>query len=817
MDEAERRQRILDETRALVRERLAGRGFDRDRDPVRYAGRVYDDDDVAAVVEAGLDFWLTLGPQGDVFERDLATTLGRKKSLLVNSGSSANLVAVAALTSHLLDAPLRPGDEVLTVAAGFPSTVAPILQVGAVPVFVDIDAATANARVDRLAEAITPRTRAIVLAHTLGNPFDLDAVQALCREHSLYLVEDNCDALGSTYKGRPTGAFGDLSTQSFYPPHHITMGEGGAVSCDDGRLYRAAKSLRDWGRDCWCPSGEDDTCGKRFGWKLGDLPFGYDHKYVYSHIGYNLKPTDLQAAIGVTQLRKLDDFTRRRRENHAALAEAAARVPWLRVQQATPGSEPSWFGLLLTLADDAPVDRAAVLAHLQTRRIHTRLLFAGNLLRQPAFRDIRCRVVGDLTATDKVAEDGFFLGVYPGIDAAQRAYVQEVLAELEGLAPSGAPRASASEAPQASASDAPQASASEAPAGRDDVVAEDLAGLADALGEVAGDLAGRHMVVTGAAGLLAGFLVRAVAWLNAHVLDEPCRVTGIVRRPPPPDSLAADLADLPGVRLILGDAREVPPDLRDVDLFVLAATKGSPRAYLAEALPTLQLNSSGLERWLDFAVASQARAVLYVSSGEVYGSPEVTPTPETYVGRVDPTSPRSVYAGAKRFGELLALTRHRDAGLPVKIVRPFQVFGPGLRPGDGRAMADFLEAAAAGGEITLRSAGTARRTFMYLADATEAFLRVLLRGEPGGVYNVGAEGEEVSIRELAERIVAAAGGDARVHVAGEVDPAGVGSPSVTHPDTTRLRTELGFRPRHDLDALIRRTLRWLRRDGGMAV
>jgi len=390
------------------------------------------DDEIKQAALAAMDSrqWI-LGPECKQFEAELARYVGVRHALLVNSGSSANLIAFAALTSPQLERPLAPGDEVLTVAAGFPTTVAPAVQHGCVPVFVDVDLATGNVLVDRLEGAVSPRTRAVMIAHTLGNPYDLDAVTDLCRRRDLYLVEDNCDALGSVYKGRKTGTFGDLATQSFYPPHHLTMGEGGAVLTNSGRLKRVAESFRDWGRDCWCPSGKDNTCGKRFDWDLGDLPHGYDHKYVYSHLGYNLKPLDVQAAIGRKQLLKLDDFVAARRANHARLRQALE--PYqdsLILPEATPCTEPSWFGLLITVRDGAPFTRAELVAHLEGRHVQTRQLFGGNLLRQPAFKGIAHRVVGGLANTDKIMRDGFFIGVYPGLTGEMLDYVAEGFADF---------------------------------------------------------------------------------------------------------------------------------------------------------------------------------------------------------------------------------------------------------------------------------------------------------------------------------------------------------------------------------------------------
>jgi CDP-6-deoxy-D-xylo-4-hexulose-3-dehydrase len=422
---------ILDKVRDYYVQRHADRPFVPGTHKVPYAGRVFDADELVAAVDAVLDFWLTLGPQGEAFERELAGYVGTRHAVVVNSGSSANLVALASLTSPQLDRPLRPGDEVVTAAAGFPTTVAPIVQHGCVPVFLDVRLDTANVMAERLEDAVGPRTRAVMLAHTLGNPFDLDAVLDVVRRHDLYLIEDNCDALGSTYRGRRTGTFGHLATQSFYPPHHLTMGEGGAVLTDSGRLKRIAESFRDWGRDCWCASGKDNTCGKRFGWQLGELPHGYDHKYVYSHLGYNLKPLDVQAAIGRQQLRKLDGFVAARRANHARLLAALRpSEEHLLLAQPTPGSEPSWFGLLLTVRDGAPFTRAELVAHLERHQVQTRQLFGGNLLRQPAFKSVPRRVVGDLVNTDKLMNDAFFIGVYPGLTPAMLTHVEEVFADF---------------------------------------------------------------------------------------------------------------------------------------------------------------------------------------------------------------------------------------------------------------------------------------------------------------------------------------------------------------------------------------------------
>lgn len=381
------------------------------------SGRVFDADELQHLVDSSLDFWLTSGRYAEQFERQLAQFLGVRHVLLCNSGSSANLLALSALTSPKLgERQLRPGDEVLTAAAGFPTTVNPIIQNQLVPVFLDVDLQTHNIDVTQLEEAITPKTKAIMVAHTLGNPFNVEAVLEIAKRHNLWVIEDNCDALGSTYKGQFTGTFGDLATISFYPAHHITMGEGGAVLTNKPALKKLVESFRDWGRDCWCAPGVDNTCGKRFEWQLGDLPYGYDHKYTYSHIGYNLKLTDMQAAVGVAQLKKLPHFIEVRRRNWQLLYEGLK--PWeefFMLPEPTPHSNPSWFGFLLTVRPGAPFNRHELIQHLESQKIATRLLFGGNLIRQPAYQGVNYRVVGDLKNSDLVMNHSFWLGVYPQI------------------------------------------------------------------------------------------------------------------------------------------------------------------------------------------------------------------------------------------------------------------------------------------------------------------------------------------------------------------------------------------------------------------
>ncbi|MGK4906473.1 lipopolysaccharide biosynthesis protein RfbH [Streptomyces albus] len=419
----DRRQYILDLVRAHHDE-VSDDTFVPGVTPLLPSGAVLDAEDRAALVTAALDLSIAARGHARAFEREFARKLGRRKAFLTNSGSSANLLALAALTSPKLgERRLRPGDEIITAAAGFPTTVNPIVQQGMVPVFVDIEPPTYNTTVERVAAAVGERTRGIILAHAMGNPFEAAELAAFARERGLWLIEDNCDAVGSVYKDALTGGFGHLSTVSFYPAHHVTMGEGGCVLTDSLELAGIVESFRDWGRDCWCDPGEDNRCHKRFDMRHGDLPYGYDHKYVFSHIGYNLKSTDLQAALGLSQLTKLDDFGARRRHNWQRMRTGLEGLPGLLLPEPTPGSDPSWFGFVITVLPDAGFTRRDLQLHLEQHRIGTRLLFSGNLTRQPAYRSVRYRVAGDLTHSDTVTADTLWTGVYPALSDEKIDYI----------------------------------------------------------------------------------------------------------------------------------------------------------------------------------------------------------------------------------------------------------------------------------------------------------------------------------------------------------------------------------------------------------
>jgi CDP-6-deoxy-D-xylo-4-hexulose-3-dehydrase len=427
-NEKEIRKEIFNKVKELYQLRKNREKFIPGETRINYAGRIYDEKEIINLVDASLDFWLTAGRYANQFEKEFAEFLGIKHCLLTNSGSSANLLAISALTSPKLGAKrLKPDDEVITTACGFPTTLNPIIQNNLIPVFIDVDLGTYNIRVDKIEEAITEKTKAMFIPHTLGNPAELDKIMEIVKKYDLFLIEDNCDSLGSKYKEKYTGTFGHISTCSFYPAHHITMGEGGAVLTNDSELKKIIASFRDWGRDCWCDPGHDNTCGKRFGWQLGKLPFGYDHKYIYSHIGYNLKITDMQAAIGVEQLKKLPGFVEKRKENFRLLYEGLRKYEkWFILPKATENSESSWFGFPLLVKEDAPFTRAKIVDCLEENKIATRMLFGGNLIKQPAYEDVKYKVIGSLTNTDLVMNNLFWIGVYPGMMEEKLNYVVKI-------------------------------------------------------------------------------------------------------------------------------------------------------------------------------------------------------------------------------------------------------------------------------------------------------------------------------------------------------------------------------------------------------
>lgn len=441
MDANKLKQEILKKTKeyySLVHEKTLKQEFVSGKSRVNYAGRVFDEREMINLVDSSLDFWLTYGTYSKQFEKEFAKMLGVRWAFLVNSGSSANLLAFFALTSPLLkERRIKRGDEVITVAAGFPTTVAPIVQYGAVPVFVDMELQYFNIDHTKLELAINPKTKAVMVAHTLGNPFNIKAVKEFCDKHNLWLIEDNCDALGSLYDGKPTGTWGDIGTSSFYPPHHMTMGEGGAAYTNDPLLKKIMLSMRDWGRDCWCESGVDNTCKKRFSQKFGELPIGYDHKYVYSHFGFNLKVSDMQAAVGCAQIEKFPTFVARRKENFKRLYDGLKDIKELILVTPQPNSDPSWFGFMMTVADGAKFSRNDLSEYLENANIQTRNLFAGNMTRHPLFLDLQkgidFRIVGELKNTDKIMNDSLWIGVYPGMSVEKIDYCIGKIREFVGV------------------------------------------------------------------------------------------------------------------------------------------------------------------------------------------------------------------------------------------------------------------------------------------------------------------------------------------------------------------------------------------------
>lgn len=433
-DHKQLRKEILDKTKEFYHARFGDNNYSPGKSRVNYAGRVFDEQELMNAVNASLDFWLTEGRYTEQFSEKIADYLGVDNVLLTVSGSSANLLAFASLTSEKLGGKrLKPGDEVISVAAGFPATVTPIIQYGLVPVFVDVDQETYNINIEQAKKAITDKTKCIFIAHTLGNPFDLDAIMEIAEEHDLWVIEDNCDAFGSKYKGKFTGTFGHLSTISFYPAHHITTGEGGAVITNDAQLARIVRSFRDWGRDCYCMGGENNTCGKRFSQQFGNLPFGYDHKYVYSEIGYNLKMTEMQAAIGSAQMDKLDLFGEKRKENFRKHYRIFSKYPkYFNLPKATDGTDPSWFAFIITVNESAPFKRDEITTYLNSKLIETRNLFSGNMTKQPAFVGKNWRIADNLDVTDNIMNNTFFLGTYPGLTDEMFTYIEKTVDEFVG-------------------------------------------------------------------------------------------------------------------------------------------------------------------------------------------------------------------------------------------------------------------------------------------------------------------------------------------------------------------------------------------------
>jgi CDP-6-deoxy-D-xylo-4-hexulose-3-dehydrase len=430
--ETESRLEILKMVRDYANNHYQTQEFTNSNNRVNVSGKVYDADDLEALVDASLDFWLTTGRYNDKFEEKISKRIGSEYCLTTNSGSSANLLAFSSLFSpNLKDKALKPGDEVITVACGFPTTVNPIIQNQCVPVFIDVSIPTYNVDINELERALSPKTKAIMIAHTLGNPFEIDKIMSFAKEHDLYVVEDCCDALGSTYNGQHVGTFGDMGTLSFYPAHHITMGEGGAVYSNHKKFKKIIMSYRDWGRDCWCPPGIDNSCNKRFDWDWENLPASYDHKYVYSHIGYNLKITDMQAAVGYSQLNKLDGFIQARKDNFNYLYSSLKKwEEFLYLPEATLNSDPSWFGFMITIKENKYFDRIKLVKYLNEKNIMTRMLFAGNITMQPYFKNINHRVCSDLTSTNLVMNNGFWIGLYPGLGKKHLDYVAETFSKF---------------------------------------------------------------------------------------------------------------------------------------------------------------------------------------------------------------------------------------------------------------------------------------------------------------------------------------------------------------------------------------------------
>lgn len=684
---------LFDAITKYCREHFPRKDFIPGETPIPAAGKVFDEREMQIAVQAVLDGWWTEGRFALEFEESFSKLLNRKYCVLVNSGSSANLLALTALTPERLgDRRLKPGDEVITVAAGFPTTIAPIIQNRCVPVFIDIDSITYNARLDLIEAAYSPKTRALMLAHTLGNPFPVREVAEWCKERGIWLIEDTCDALGGTYDGQPLGSFGDISTCSFYPAHHITMGEGGALVTDDAGLNKIIRSFRDWGRDCWCRPGCDNTCGCRFKWKLGELPEGYDHKYIYSELGYNLKITDMQAAIGLAQLEKLSSFHAARRKNHALLKERLAPLAdVLRLPEPTPKGDPSWFGFLMSVRENAPFTREELMNYLNERKIGTRLLFAGNILKQPCLvgTDVPYRVSGSLTQADDSMHNTFWIGCYPGLDQERLEYVSDV--------------------------------------------------ITDFCTKRSSVWFGRRVLVTGGTGFVGSALVR-------RLVEEGADVTVISSGKTSHDRLAT----------VAGKYTIKQVDLTDSDAVSRAFEEIKPthvyHCATYGAFPTqrdvnkvFNVNVTGTNNLLAACEQYCPDVIVTTGSWTEYGSRE-------HGRRMEEQGeclPSSTYGIAKLASTLAARAWSLRTNIPLTVLRLFSVFG---EDEPGHRLIPTLFASANSGERVSLGDPSLVRDFIHVEDAVDAYLAVAEHEqEPGRIINI-ASGSGASIRQVVDSV-----------------------------------------------------------------
>ena len=773
-DEAAIERRILELVTELQQRRAKRHVFVPGVTTIPYAGRVYDGDEVRAAVKASLDFWLTLGPEGEALERELARFLGVKHATLVNSGSSANLLALTALTSDLLDRPIVPGDEVITVAAGFPTTVNPIVQTGCIPVFVDIDRNTGNVDASRLEAARSDRTRAVMLAHALGNPFDLDAVTSFCRAHSLHLIEDNCDALGSTYRGKMTGSFGDLATSSFYPAHHMTTGEGGAVYSRSAELRRIVESFRDWGRDCWCSSGKDNTCGKRFAWPWESLPWGYDHKYVYRPGGYNLKPTDIQAAIGLAQIRKVPAFVEARRRNWRRLRELLDPLGRLAVRRGDARQRPE-----LVRIPDGPARSGPRSSDEDLCRPRSATHRASQVLRResPAPARVRARPAPRRRRSRQHRRDHAWRAVPRGISGADRRD-----------APGGGRVGRRAHTVRMTVARVSQ---------------RDLDHCLSQAERALRELRGERILLTGGTGFFGRWLLETLSWANRR-LSLGARVTVLTRDPERFRANSPHLAEDAAVTMHRGDVRDFAAPTGTHAFVLHCATSASKAMNEGAPLEMVDVICSGTRHALDVAASLGCKRFLLASSGAVYGRqpPDVTHLAEDHAGGPDQTDPRSAYAEAKRLAELLC-TAHGlgRAGGAAVFARGFAFIGPHLPRDAHFAMGNFIGDALARPAITVHGDGEPHRSYLYAADLAAWLWVILVFGLHGRAYNVGSE-DSMCLRDVALAVGKIAAKPVEVHGA-----AVSGAPASRYvPSTARARAELGLEQRIPLDDAIRRTL-----------